>query len=49
MRLSVVVVSVVAYLVAAGPALAANQRDWNDCKAGDPDRSIAGRASVPKT
>jgi lipoprotein NlpI len=46
MRLSMVLVSFVGFFVVAGPALAASQRDWNDCKADDPDRRIAGCARI---
>jgi lipoprotein NlpI len=42
MRLSTLLVLVIALFAPAGPALAASQRDQNDCMGDDQDRSIAG-------
>jgi Flp pilus assembly protein TadD len=42
MRLLAVLISFFAWLMGASPMLAAVDRDWNDCKADDTARSIAG-------
>src|SRR5262249_15564843 len=42
MRLAIWCALAITTLFAALPATAAAQRDWADCKADDPDRSIAG-------
>jgi hypothetical protein len=32
-----------------GPVLAASDRDWNDCKAEDPERSISGCTRIKQS
>jgi lipoprotein NlpI len=39
--MSAVLVGLAAFVAASCPVLAASERDWNDCKGSDPDRSIA--------
>jgi len=42
MRPSIIWAAIVAASLLATPVFGASKKDWNDCGADDPDRSIAG-------